>query len=471
MTLTAGGNVGIGTTSPGAKLDVSGAVSGTTDILRIINTANNGAYRPALSFYNTNPATSQAQISANGGASYNDSMMFFSVADSSRVLQDRMVINSSGNVGIGTTSPTTKLSIDGNQYTSGTAFFGGAITSTSTINGNRFLSVVGGASGAPDYSWAGHTDSGFLYDPISGNRGVMYDSAGSYIIGFGGVGGGITLEPTKVFGWSATSGDPLAALDIGLSRLSANKIALGNGTAGDYTGTLIAGNVGIGTTGPVAKLTIVDQNNALWSAYEYNDGDGVNMRNYRARGTIASPSAILANDRLAAVLAGGYTSAGAFSAPMAGMNIYAAENFTGTAQGTYLSFVNSANGTATAQVERMRIDQNGNVGIGTTSPASKLTVKGHIGTDGLAPALTSCGTSPSIVTGSTDTAGEVTEGTISTGCTITFQTAYARAPFCTATGQAGLVFTYTISASALTITNVGALSSTAVDYHCISNDE
>ena len=113
----------------------------------------------------------------------------------------------------------------------------------------------------------------------------------------------------------------------------------------------------------------------------------------------------------------------------------------------------------------------GNVGIGTTTPASTLTINGHIGTDGGAPALTSCGTSPSIVVGSTDTAGEVTEGSVSTGCTITFKTAYARAPFCTVSEQSGLAASYTISASAITLTNIGALSSTKIDYHCISNDE
>jgi hypothetical protein len=112
----------------------------------------------------------------------------------------------------------------------------------------------------------------------------------------------------------------------------------------------------------------------------------------------------------------------------------------------------------------------GNSGFGTTSPVSRVTVNGHIGTDGAIPTLTSCGTSPSIVTGSTDTAGEVTEGTIATGCTITFASAYARAPFVTVTAQSGLVFSYTISASAITITNVGALSSTKLDYHVISND-
>lgn len=38
-----------------------------------------------------------------------------------------------GNVGIGTTSPAFTESVQGNQYTSGSAFFGGAITATSTL--------------------------------------------------------------------------------------------------------------------------------------------------------------------------------------------------------------------------------------------------------------------------------------------------------------------------------------------------
>ena len=112
----------------------------------------------------------------------------------------------------------------------------------------------------------------------------------------------------------------------------------------------------------------------------------------------------------------------------------------------------------------------GNVGIGTTSPASKLTVKGHIGTDGVIPTITSAGSSPSITIGSTDTAGEFTEGTIATGAVITFAAAYARAPFCVLSSEAGLLFSYAVASTTITVTNIGALSSTAVTYHCISND-
>jgi hypothetical protein len=119
---------------------------------------------------------------------------------------------------------------------------------------------------------------------------------------------------------------------------------------------------------------------------------------------------------------------------------------------------------------KLVITPTGNVGIGTTSPAQALTVAGGIGFYGTIPALTSCGTSPAIIKGSTDSAGEVTEGTISTGCTITFAVAKTNAPFCTLAGKAGLVFTYAVSASAITITNVGALSSTNVVYNCTQNN-
>ena len=106
--------------------------------------------------------------------------------------------------------------------------------------------------------------------------------------------------------------------------------------------------------------------------------------------------------------------------------------------------------------------------VGTTTGQSTLTVNGHVSTDGTAPALTSCGTSPSIRVGSTDTAGEVTEGSVSTGCTITFASAYTTAPFCTVTMQSGLSGSYTVSTTAITVTNIGALSSTKINYNCIA---
>lgn len=98
-----------------------------------------------------------------------------------------------------------------------------------------------------------------------------------------------------------------------------------------------------------------------------------------------------------------------------------------------------------------------------------LQIPRHYLTSDSIPALSSCGTSPAITTGSSDVAGEITEGTIATGCTITFQTAFKQTPFCTITEQSGLSASYTTSNSAITITNIGALSSTKLNYMCIGN--
>jgi hypothetical protein len=84
-----------------------------------------------------------------------------------------------------------------------------------------------------------------------------------------------------------------------------------------------------------------------------------------------------------------------------------------------------------------------------------------------APALTSCGTSPSI--SGTDVAATVTMGTGSpTGCTITFNTAFTSAPHCTVTwhGTPLTTQTYAVTNTALTLAQQ-ATSSDIVDYQCI----
>ncbi len=87
-----------------------------------------------------------------------------------------------------------------------------------------------------------------------------------------------------------------------------------------------------------------------------------------------------------------------------------------------------------------------------------LSGNGHFGFEGTPiPVASACGTSPTVVTGSTDTRGSVTEGTTATGCTVTFSAAYGTAPFCVVSSPNGAPFTsYTASTTALTIVNVSA---------------
>ena len=66
---------------------------------------------------------------------------------------------------------------------------------------------------------------------------------------------------------------------------------------------------------------------------------------------------------------------GGFSGGRGALIIHANETWSTTAQSTYIQFNTTALGTA-YQAERMRIDNAGNVGIGTTSPTHTLDVDG-----------------------------------------------------------------------------------------------
>ena len=93
--IASAGNVGIGTTAPASKLHVTGAGSGT---FRAESTSSD--YPIRISGYQT---TADAYI---GVDSSNKLKLYVNS-------NDRLVINSSGNVGIGTAGPAYKLDVDG----------------------------------------------------------------------------------------------------------------------------------------------------------------------------------------------------------------------------------------------------------------------------------------------------------------------------------------------------------------------
>lgn len=87
---------------------------------------------------------------------------------------------------------------------------------------------------------------------------------------------------------------------------------------------------------------------------------------------------------------------------------------------------------------------------------------------GTIPTVSGTG-SPTIAAGSTDTAGEVTGGSLATSIVITFSAAKTNAPFCTVTSQSSVAsFGYTISTTAITI-SLAATSSEKVDYLCMQH--
>ena len=177
------GNVGIGTTSPAYKMDIVG----TDTMLRLTNTESSG--RTTLMFQTDD---ANWEIGARGSTATDASSSFY-IYDTDY----RMVIDSSGNVGIGTTD-TTSYDSGSTSYADGIKFDQGNV---SVNNGILYLrrGVTPGTNMNFETIW-GHTiDGGNDYRSWSFSNGYLYIESASgardlLLCGHHSGGGGITSK-------------------------------------------------------------------------------------------------------------------------------------------------------------------------------------------------------------------------------------------------------------------------------------
>lgn len=233
-----GGNIGIGTPTPGAKLDVLGTGTGSSFLMNCVNTATN-QFLPELSMlapnmdignsaYMTIGKSSSTANRANWGFVYkgnNDltnyqSFSFFGVAS------PVMNLLANGNVGIGTTAPATKLDIVGQATLLGNGFYGGFYFSgaASFANYDTANKIVMSSPSSVDGLY-----SGGLHMTRRN-----FAQQGEYGAGIRGISEGTTLQDNALELYTSTSASRNS------TKLRINAV----------------GNIGIGDITPITKLDV-----------------------------------------------------------------------------------------------------------------------------------------------------------------------------------------------------------------------
>jgi hypothetical protein len=365
-----GGNVGIGTTTPGAPLEVV-ATGGTLQ-----RWSRTGTGSAEINFANADSKL----ILYGGNGTYSGtpySMSFDSSADSlifgrtsvDATTNSMMTITNAGNVGIGTTSPLSRFHIMSTSAGAETTplilnnFSTLANTAIRTIwaltdnianntNGRMDQLAARQSDGSVDYSVllspgsSGVPASRFMIDGSSGNVGIGTVSPDNRLTLQAASAGG-----TGYIGWNKAS-NSASFVGIGYDEtLDALKFSASVGVANFNNDWMVinrsTGHVGIGTTTPYGLLSI-GRSSSLSTGHVVMTTSGTS--GYGP--TIYLDASSITNGRQFAIGSGG--------------------NLDAQGVGKFVIY------DVTAGANRFIIDSSGNIGIGTTTPSAQLTTTGTV---------------------------------------------------------------------------------------------
>lgn len=260
----------------------------------------------------------------------------------------------------------------------------GIIVSASSTIGNTTqaggLTINGGAT---------TTGKLLVSGLITGNGGFFIPAAqgvrvGNIALDFSAT-GQVTAGSAGTIGFTSSTNGASAAADTAISRFSANVLAIGNGTQGDISGTLLANTLGIGTSTPQMPLSVAVASGASGctfgfdrastvggcisggngafsfntnSFYQWNAGAGTDYAPSNANGS----DMILRNHVLTVGTTTSATSGGH-------LNIWGRNG-----AAAYFEVTNADAGDTTPNGDIFMINSSGNVGIGTSTPFAELSV-------------------------------------------------------------------------------------------------
>ncbi len=243
------------------------------------------------------------------------------------------------------------------------------------------LSSAAGSAAAPAFSFSGDTDNGMfkagtnqLGLSTSGVERMRFDASGN--IGLG------TAAPIAPFHLMRASGNA----DAIITAEAGNAELLLTGSSGSFYPGVAMAHVGGAlqftkvTNGSPSSYPWISANGAT-GLYSFTaiTGSSAELKLSLQRGN--GLSAVTSGTQIARISFDGYNGTG-YSNSAAAIQGVAAQTFTPSYNGAHLLFLTTSNGTATP-IERMRLDQTGNLGIGTTTPAALLHIYGSVGSESI----------------------------------------------------------------------------------------